>query len=73
VGAKAVQVASTLYRNGSEHIRRMLTELEEWMRRQEFESIERFRGKLSQEKSEDPSLFERVQFMKYYGGGQDTV
>lgn len=73
VGAKAVQVASALYKNGSGCIRKMLAEIEDWMKKQKFEEIEQFRGKLSQEKTEDPKLYERVQFMKYYGGKKDTV
>ena len=64
---------SALYKNGSGCIRKMLAEIEDWMKKQKFEEIEQFRGKLSQEKTEDPKLYERVQFMKYYGGKKDTV
>jgi dihydroorotate dehydrogenase (fumarate) len=35
--------------------------------------INSFRGKMSQAKSADPSVYERVQFMKYYGGKKSTV
>jgi dihydroorotate dehydrogenase (fumarate) len=67
-GAKAVQVVSTLYRNGVDTIRSMLTELEAWMGRHGFKAIADFRGRMSQAASEDPAVYERVQFMKHYGG-----
>ncbi len=67
-GAKAVQVASTLYRNGKGHIGTMLSELEAWMNRHGYGKLDDFRGKMSQQKSENPAVYERVQFMKYFGG-----
>ncbi len=67
-GAKAVQVVSTLYRNGPATVRTMLAELEAWMGRHGFKAIADFRGKMSQAASEDPAIYERVQFMKSYGG-----
>ena len=72
-GAQAVQVVSTLYKNGMDRIGPMLDELEGWMTRHGFETIEQFRGQMSQDKSTDPSLYERVQFMKYFGGSAEDV
>jgi dihydroorotate dehydrogenase (fumarate) len=69
-GAKAVQVVSTLYKNGTSRIRTMLKELDGWMTRNKFNGLDQFRGKMSQAGSENPAVFERVQFMKYAGGGQ---
>ncbi len=68
VGAKAVQVASTLYKNGSQQIGLMLEELKTWMGSKKFESIAEFRGQLSQKHIDNPAAFERVQFMKYFRG-----
>ncbi len=67
-GANAVQVASCLYKNGMKHIGAMLERLEGWMSHHRFKNIDDFRGKLSQDKSVDPSVFERTQFLRYYGG-----
>lgn len=67
-GANAVQVASTLYRNGFPRIQKMLDEVEEWMNSKKFKTISEFRGKMSQSKSDDPAAFERVQFMKHFSG-----
>lgn len=72
-GAQAVQVVSALYKNGVECIKPMLVELEGWMTRHGFETIEQFRGHMSQDTSADPALYERVQFMKYFGGSESSV
>ncbi|MDP4726002.1 MAG: dihydroorotate dehydrogenase-like protein [Desulfobacterales bacterium] len=67
-GANAVQVVSALYKHGKGHIATMLSTLEEWMKKKGFKSLSDFRGKLSQAKSSNPAVYERVQFMKYFGG-----
>jgi dihydroorotate dehydrogenase (fumarate) len=67
-GANAVQVVSTFYKNGKGHLPKMLTDLEAWMDKKGFNSLSDFRGKLSQAKSSNPAAYERVQFMKYFGG-----
>ncbi|HEC43348.1 MAG TPA: dihydroorotate dehydrogenase-like protein [Bacteroides sp.] len=67
-GADAVQVVSALYRHGGERIAEMLHDLETWMDKNNFKSIEDFKGKLSQSKSDNPAAYERVQFMKYFRG-----
>ena len=67
-GANAVQVASTLYKNGKGQITEMLKTLEEWMDKKGYGSLSDFRGKMSQAKSSNPAAYERVQFMKYFGG-----
>jgi len=67
-GATAVQIVSTIYKNGAGQITTILKGLEEWMERKSFSSLDEFRGRLSYEKADDPAAFERTQFMKYYGG-----
>ncbi|KAB2888045.1 MAG: dihydroorotate dehydrogenase-like protein [Desulfobulbaceae bacterium] len=68
VGASAVQVVSTIYRNGPAQIGAMLDGLNRWMEEKSFSGIADFKGKLSYEQAENPAAFERIQFMKYYGG-----
>jgi len=70
VGASAVQVCTGLYLNGVEHIGKILAGLEAWMAKHGFTAIDDFRGKLSQEESEHPELFERLQYIKTYTGGK---
>ncbi|MEJ5287015.1 MAG: Putative dihydropyrimidine dehydrogenase [NADP+], similar to dihydroorotate dehydrogenase [Candidatus Kapaibacterium sp.] len=65
-GAKAVQIASVLYRKGPKVIGEMLEEVKNWMAEKEFDSIEDFRGRLSQSKSLNPAVYERAQFMRYF-------
>lgn len=67
-GANAVQVASTLYKNGKGQIAEMLNTLEAWMDKKNYSSLSDFRGKMSQAKSSNPAAYERVQFMRYFGG-----
>lgn len=67
-GANAVQVVSSVYKNGKGQIKTMLSILEEWMAKKGFNSLDDFRGKMSQAKSSNPAAFERVQFMRYFGG-----
>jgi dihydroorotate dehydrogenase (fumarate) len=67
-GASAVQVVSALYKHGGERISEMLHQLETWMDRHGFGSIDDFRGKMSQAAGENPAALERVQFMKYFRG-----
>ena len=67
-GATAVQIVSTLYKNGFAQIPAMLKGLDEWMTKKSFTELAQFRGQLSYEKAKNPAVFERTQFMKYYGG-----
>jgi dihydroorotate dehydrogenase (fumarate) len=72
-GAKAVQVASTIYTNGAEYIQTMLKELEDWMDRHNYLNIDQFRAKMSQAKNENGAHYERVQFMRYFGEKESTL
>ena len=67
-GAHAVQVVSAIYKHGGERIAEMIHQLESWMDKHGFDSIDQFRGTMSQAKSHHPAAYERVQFMKYFRG-----
>jgi dihydroorotate dehydrogenase (fumarate) len=67
-GADAVQVCSALYKHGPEHLQSILAEITAWMDRHGYTSLQDFRGKLSQERSDSPGVYERVQFMKFSVG-----
>ncbi len=67
-GADAVQVVSTIYKNGPERITEMLAGLEQWMEQKSFASIADFKGRLSYASSDNPAAFERIQFMKRFAG-----
>jgi len=69
-GANAVQVVSALYKNGKGHIGEMPNFVQQWMAAKGYSRLDDFRGKMSQEKSSNPAVYDRVQFMKYFGGEQ---
>jgi len=67
-GATAVQIASVLYKKGFKEIGSMIDQLENWMDRHNYSTIDEFRGKLSVAKTENPAAYERIQFMKHFSG-----
>jgi len=69
-GASGVQLCSVLYEQGVEVIGNMITCVEEWMEQNNYERISDFKGKLNYANIASPSLYERVQFMKYFSNYQ---
>lgn len=67
-GAKAVQIASVLYKKGFKEIGLMLETLENWMERKNYSRLDQFVGKMSIAETENPAAYERVQFMKHFSG-----
>jgi dihydroorotate dehydrogenase (fumarate) len=65
-GAATVQLCSAIYKNNKEIITKILEGIEKWMNETKYESISEFRGKLSFANVENPSMYERSQFMKYF-------
>ena len=65
-GATTVQVCSSIYKNGTGIIPGMIKELNQWMDNKGFENLKAFRGKLNYDKFENPEMYERSQFMKYF-------
>ena len=65
-GASAVELCSSIYQHGNELIGQICSSLEEWMMSMNFKTVEAFTGKLSSANIADPTLYERVQFMKYF-------
>ena len=62
-GADAFQVVSTLYRNGIDHITEMLAQIEGWMNKKGYKSIDDFRGKLAKKNLHDPFAYRRAQYV----------
>ncbi len=67
-GAKAVQVATTLYKNGFGRVNEMINFLDFWMNKHNYQEIKQFNGLLSFKKTDNPASWERVQFMKHFAG-----
>ena len=64
VGADVVMMTSALLRHGPEHIATVEAELRTWMTDHEYESVEELRGSASQATVDDPSAFERANYMR---------
>jgi dihydroorotate dehydrogenase (fumarate) len=65
-GATTVQVCSALYKRGFTVITEINDSIRKWMDGKEFKTLGDFRGRLNYRNIENPSLFERSQFMKHY-------
>lgn len=66
-GADTVQVVSALYEHGPSYILEMTKFVNDWMESKGFNYVDQFRGKLSQGNLSKPDVYERMQFMKYFG------
>jgi dihydroorotate dehydrogenase (fumarate) len=63
-GADVTMMCSALLKHGPAHIRRVLTDMEQWMAQHEYESVRQMKGSMSQKSVADPSAFERANYMK---------
>lgn len=70
-GASGVEVVSAIYKNGPGYIRDMLFGLEKWMDKMELNSISEIQQLGKKAMPSNPELFERVQFMRYFGEHKD--
>lgn len=62
-GADVVQFVSTIYKNGPKQITKMLEEIETWMATKQYESLNDFKGKLSNKNTKDPFAYRRAQYV----------
>lgn len=65
-GASSVQVVSTVYRNGLEQIGKINREIADWMEKKQYDSIDQFRGKLSDSvlnKDNNLIIYKRAQYI----------
>lgn len=64
VGADVVMMTSALLRHGPEHVATVEGELRAWMIEREYESVAQMRGSASQATVENPSAFERANYLQ---------
>lgn len=67
-GADVVMTASSLYKNGIPYLKTMNKELQDWMHMMGFDSIQAFKGSMSQKNISDPTAFERANYIKILEG-----
>ena len=72
-GADVFQVVSTLYRNSPKVIPQILEEINEWMDKKGYKSLDDFRGKLSASKNPDRFAYRRAQYVKMLLHADDYV
>ncbi|MGE0088581.1 MAG: dihydroorotate dehydrogenase-like protein [Bacteroidales bacterium] len=72
-GASAFQVVSTLYSNGVEHISKILGEMEAWMNKKNYKSIDEFKGKLAKKNLHDPFAYRRAQYVDILLRSNDVI
>jgi dihydroorotate dehydrogenase (fumarate) len=63
-GSSAVMMASELIAKGPARLGVILQEIQTWMETFEYQSVEQMKGSMSQRAVEDPSAFERGNYMK---------
>lgn len=63
-GADVTMTTSALLKNGLDHIKTMLSELESWMDNREYESLDQIRGCMSHKSVSNPAAFERANYIK---------
>lgn len=67
-GADVVMTASSLYKNGIPYLKTMNKELQDWMYMMGFESVDAFRGSMSQKNVSDPTAYERANYIRILEG-----
>ncbi|HUT12906.1 MAG TPA: dihydroorotate dehydrogenase-like protein [Thermoguttaceae bacterium] len=64
VGADVGMVASTLYKNGTGEVTKILAGLQQRLKEKEYDSVEQLKGSMSRENCPDPSAYARGNYMK---------
>lgn len=64
VGANVTMLVSVLLSHGIEQLGKIEKDLIEWLEVKEYESINQLQGSMSQINCPDPSIYERVQYLK---------
>ncbi|MBI5402137.1 MAG: dihydroorotate dehydrogenase-like protein [Ignavibacteriae bacterium] len=64
VGSDVTMVCSELLANGIGRISEIIKDLEVWMEKNEYKSIDMMKGSISQKSVADPAAFERANYMK---------
>jgi len=62
-GVDAVQMVSVIYKRELSYVATMLSELESWMDKKGYKTLDDFRGKLSRKNLKDPFTYQRAQYV----------
>jgi dihydroorotate dehydrogenase (fumarate) len=64
VGANVAMLCSSLLKHGINHVKNIEDHMKQWMRENDYDTVTEMQGSMSQQKTADPSSFERAQYMK---------
>lgn len=64
VGANVTMLCSSLLKHGINHVKNIEDHMKQWMREHDYKSVSEMQGSMSQQRTGDPSSFERAQYMK---------
>lgn len=64
VGASVTMLCSSLLKHGINHVKNIEDHMKQWMKENDYNSVNELQGSMSQKKTLDPSSFERAQYMK---------
>ena len=63
-GARVTMLASALLHNGIGYLRPLRNQLEAWLEKREYESVQQMQGSMSQQNVPDPKAYQRANYMK---------
>jgi dihydroorotate dehydrogenase (fumarate) len=63
-GAKVAMMTSVLLEHGISYMKNLSAELDSWLEKHEYDSIEQMQGSMSQKNVAHPAAFERANYMK---------
>jgi dihydroorotate dehydrogenase (fumarate) len=66
-GAKVAMTTSALLEQGISYLHLLVTNLQEWLQKHEYESIEQMQGSMSAKSIANPGAFERANYLKTIG------
>jgi dihydroorotate dehydrogenase (fumarate) len=72
-GASVFQAVSTLYKNSLDQIGVVLKEIDSWMDKKGYSSLDDFRGKLSVAKADNKFMYHRAQYVKMLLRADDYI
>ena len=64
-GACVVQMVSAILKNGPQHLRTLLSDLEAWMTENQWESLAEMRGNMSYQRVPNPAAYERATYLRF--------
>jgi dihydroorotate dehydrogenase (fumarate) len=62
-GADVVQIVSAIYKKELSYVGTLLSEIEAWMDKKGYKTLDDFRGKLSRKNLKDPFSYQRAQYV----------